>query len=167
MGQELEENGEQGTGNDGGGNKLPASIPYDRFKEVNDRLAETRAELEKLTKAQKEREEKDLADQNKWKELAESRATELEQERLGRLRLQVAIEKKLPVELADRLKGATAEELAADAESIAALLQPPAPGTPGTPPRSGQQPPASFTAEQLRDPEFVRKNKTAILAGIK
>lgn len=162
------ENSEQLTGNGQDGGNKPTSIPYDRFKEVNDRLAEARAELEKLTKAQKERAEKELADQNKWKELATQREAELAKERLGRLRLEVAIEKRLPVELADRLRGATAEELAADADGLAALLQSSAPApAPGTPPRSGQQPPASFTAEQLRDPDFVRKNKAAILSGLK
>lgn len=50
---------------------------------------------------------------------------------LRALRAEVAAEKKLPPALAARLQGATREELAADAETLAALI--PQAGTPGTP----------------------------------
>lgn len=56
---------------------------------------------------------------------------QLVDERAGRLRAEVAAEKKLPPALAARLQGATREELAADADALAVLF--PAGGAAGTP----------------------------------
>jgi hypothetical protein len=54
-------------------------------------------------------------------ELEEFKA-EAAKERLARLRLEVATAAELPVELAARLQGTSAEELKADAEALKALL---------------------------------------------
>jgi len=54
-------------------------------------------------------------------ELEEFKA-EAAKERLSRLRIEVATAAELPLELAARLQGATAEELKADAEALKALL---------------------------------------------
>lgn len=56
-------------------------VPYDRFKEVNDQLRTTKAELDKLTRAQKEREEAELSEvekATKRADEAEARATAAE-----------------------------------------------------------------------------------------
>jgi hypothetical protein len=53
-------------------------------------------------------------------ELAEKRAAESERDLA---RYKVAVLKKLPAELAERLRGDTAEELAADADALLALLK--------------------------------------------
>lgn len=54
-------------------------------------------------------------------ELEEFKA-EAAKERLARLRIEVATAAEIPVELAARLQGATAEELKADAEALKALF---------------------------------------------
>lgn len=111
----------------------PGPIPYARFKEVNDTLAQLRGELQTLKTAQETEKQKQLADQGKWKELAEQREKDLNAERTERLRLKVASAKGIPAEFADRIKGSTEEEMAADADKVKALLKPAeGPGVPGT-----------------------------------
>ena len=53
-------------------------------------------------------------------------ADEIENEKTAaeNLRLRVAIEKKLPAELIDRLRGGTQEEMAADADKLLELVAP-------------------------------------------
>lgn len=67
-------------------------------------------------------------------------------------RLQVALEKKLPVELIDRLQGSTPEELAVDAEQLLSLVKPAVEETPQPPPDfdggARIQSPESKTPEQ-------------------
>lgn len=58
---------------------------------------------------------------------------ELVDERLGRLRLEVAAEKGLTPAQAARLNGATRDELTADADQLRALFPAQSSGTPGTP----------------------------------
>lgn len=138
----------------------PAPVPYERFAEVNKRANELAARLDELEKGRKAAEDQALADQSKWKELAEKREQELNAERMARLRLNAALKAGLPAEFAGRLMGSTEEELMADAQTLLPLVRP---STPGAPPAGTRTPPASFTADQLRDPEFVRKNKAEIL----
>lgn len=140
----------------------PAPVPYDRFAEVNKRANELAARLEEMERTRKADEDKTLAEQNKWKELAEKREAELAMERTARLRLDVALKAGLPAEFAGRLMGSTEEELIADAAMLLPLVRP---STPGAPPAGTRTPPTAFTAEQLRDPKFVRDNKAAILAA--
>lgn len=49
---------------------------------------------------------------------------ELEPTRAENLRLRVAIDKKLPAELVDRLRGSTKEEIEADADELMKLVEP-------------------------------------------
>lgn len=134
-------------------------MPYERFAEVNKRANELAARLDELEKHRKASEDKALADQYQWKELAEKREAELATERTARLRLNAALKAGLPAEFAGRLMGTTEEELLADAQTLLPLVRP---TTPGAPPAGTRTPPA-FTADQLRDPDFVRKNKAEIL----
>lgn len=50
--------------------------------------------------------------------------TELTTSQVENLRLRVALEKKLPVELIDRLKGSSEEEFKADADALLQLVKP-------------------------------------------
>lgn len=138
----------------------PGPVPYERFTEVNKRAGELAARLEALEKQQKDAETQAMSEQGKWKELAEQRTAELEKERLERIRLNVALKTGLPAEFAGRLMGKTEEELTADAATLLPLVRP---QTPGNPPAPSRAPTTAFTAEQLRDPAFVRKNKAEIL----
>ncbi len=106
--------------------KTPKSIPYTRFKEVNDGYAALKAQLAELQSKQKQTEEAALKEQNKYKELYEQRENELKAERLKILRLKVG--KALPDELAELLQGETEEELKAHAEKLMKFAQPKEPG---------------------------------------
>ena len=147
---------------DGGGEDAK-TVPYARFAEVNGRAKELEAELAKIQADAKASQEKELAEQNKWKELAEAREKELEKERLNNLRLKVATAKNLPVEFAGRLQGSNEKELTEDAARIAEYLKPNVPGVPPAPDRKPVDP--QFTAEQLSNPEFVRQNAAKIRAA--
>lgn len=99
----------------------PETIPYARFKEVNDKKKELETQLaqltSKLTQAEKERDDfKKLADDTKIEVTRES----------------IANKYKLPPELAKRLVGATEEELEADAKVLAKLVDTTTPGVPDT-----------------------------------
>lgn len=163
MSEEAANNGQPGTSDPAAG-QAPAPVPYERFAEVNKRANELATRLEELEKARKADEDKTLTEQNKWRELAEKREAELMAERTARLRLDVALRNGLPAEFAGRLMGSTEEELIADAKALLPLVRP---TTPGSPPAGTRTPPAAFTAEQLRDPKFVRENMAAILAQSK
>ena len=138
----------------------PASIPYDRFKEVNDKANELEAQLKKISDKTKADEEKKLAEEKKWQELAELKDKELKAKDSELIRLRVAAEKNLPVELIDRLKGETKEEIEADADKLLEFIKPDE--SKGVPPgkKGGKN-----TQLDIRTmtPEEIRKNTAAIL----
>jgi hypothetical protein len=142
-----------------GGEQGP--VPYARFKEVNDKYKALELRLAEIEAEGKSSAEKELAEQKKFQELADKRAADLAEANLKVLRLEVAIEKSLPLTIATRLVGKNKEEMIADAEQFAGLLKPSTPGVPPAPTR--QEPPAMFTPEQMNDPEWVLKNEKAIL----
>ena len=112
-------------------------IVKDRLTRAEQKAAETNA------KAVADAEAKALAEQGKFKELydkailqaqaKEQRVAELE---LAALRRDVATKTGLPAPLIDRLRGATAEELEADANALLAAL--PKPAAPNINSGSGQ-----------------------------
>lgn len=85
-----------------------------------------------------------------------------EQAQLKALRTQVAAQHKLPPAMYDRIKGATLEEMAADAAQLAEFVKP---ESPGGLPRSNHGTPQGITAAQLNDPAFVRDNLDKVLAS--
>lgn len=147
------------------GGEEEKTVPYDRFKQVNDQLKTLQAELSQYQAQQKADAEKRLVDEKKWQELAEKREQELKEERTARLRLDVTLRSGLPAEFAGRLVGTTEQELLADAEKVKGFIKPTTPGTPPAPPRNGAQ--ATFTAEQMSDPEWVLKHEKEILDAVK
>lgn len=80
--------------------------------------AEAARRLAELEESQKTEQQK-LAERA---EAADSRTAELERENLH---LRTALEKGLPLELVDRLRGDTPDEVAADAETLLTLVAPP------------------------------------------
>lgn len=125
-------------------------VPYTRFKQVNDQLSSLREQLQQITG---ERDQATGATQSLEQRLA-TLESERDQARAQAQRLQVATSKRLPAELAERLRGDTPEELAADADRLLALLKPIADG-PGVPPPSGGRPAGKFdprgkTAAEIR-----------------
>ena len=111
----------------------PKTVPYDRFKEVNDGKTAAEKELQKIKDAQTKASEDSLKEQNKWKELFEKRDAEAKVKETENLRLRVATKKGLPADLIDRLKGETEQELEADAEKLLEFVKP---GSPGNPPHN-------------------------------
>lgn len=99
---------------------------YDDLKTAAGKLAELEAANQ--TEAQRIAAERDT-----YKTTAEDQKTAAEKTAAENLRLRVAMSKKLPAELVDRLKGATKEELEADADSLLKLVQAPSGGWDGGP----------------------------------
>ena len=133
----------------------PGPVPYDRFKEVNDALKETQKRLAKIEADQKKASDDQAAKQGEWEKLAKEREAELKAEKLARLRLEVAGKKGIPVDLVDRLKGETSEEMEADADSLLAFLKPKeGPGVPPPPKRPGAAATLDFSK---MTPDEIRK----------
>jgi hypothetical protein len=112
---------------------LPESVKQILAKERKAARDAERARKAAEAKA-KEYEDRDKTEAQKLEDrasAAEGRVGPLEQENA---RLRVAIEKGLPADLVDRLRGGTVEELSADADALLTLV--------GSAPRSG--PPPSF-----------------------
>ena len=135
------------------GTPPPGPVPYDRFKEANERAKKAEEQLARIEAERKTALDKELAEQNKWRELAEQREKELNAEKLARTRQQIAMQKGIPADLVDRLQGATAEELSADADRLLQFLKPATgPGVP--PPPKITQPSdvdiSKMTAAQIR-----------------
>lgn len=118
-----------------------------------DRIIKDRLEHErKRTETKLERERADAAakaaadagDHKTLAEQAQARVAELEAQIAARdaaaLRAKVAAAHQLPADLADRLRGATEEELIADAKALAKLIPPPAAGADSNPGRTGSTP---------------------------
>lgn len=129
-------------------------MPYERFKEVNEQVKALTAQLAKFEAAQKKQAEAQAAEQGRWQELAQQRETELKQERASRLRLEVAARKGVPVDLVDRLRGETVEELESDAAALLAFLKPKE--GPGVPPPTKAAAPARLDFSKMT-PEEIRK----------
>jgi hypothetical protein len=102
--------------------RRPVSKPYPTlaFKEVNDKYTALKQQVTALTG---EKEQQTQAQQTLEQRLATIEG-DLTKERHTNQRLQVASAKKLPPELADRLRGETQEELSADADRLLAFLKP-------------------------------------------
>ena len=140
----------------------PGPIPYERFKEVNDEAAKMKAELNTLRAEKKKREETEQAEQGKWKELYEKRDAEYKQLKTRQDKIEAAADVGLPLELVDRLKGETPEDIRKDAESMLDFLKPPeGPGIPGR--RRHNNPPDVLDISKM-SAEDIRKNQDKIKA---
>lgn len=100
----------------------------DAVQNLIDREREARREAEqKASEAAakvKEYEDAKKSDQEKLAEERDSLKSEADNAKAEALRLRVAIQKKLPAELIDRLRGSTEAELKADADELLKLVKP-------------------------------------------
>lgn len=80
-----------------------------------------------------------------------------------RMALSVGQELGLPAALISRLQGSTLDEMKADAQALMGLFAGGQAQRPGILPAPQSSQPATFTRQQLQDPEFVRKNAQAIM----
>lgn len=108
-------------------------IPKSRLDEVLAKLKNYETEKTKAEKAQADAEAKRLADEGKFKELYEKQQAELQASQAEAkaaatklMQRDIAAKTNLPLPLAERLRGDTAEEMEADAKSIMAALPKPA-----------------------------------------
>ena len=90
-------------------------------------------QADELSAAEQKRKEAEMTELQKLQAELEKTQAELKQAKLNDLRRQAAIETKLPLAFADRLRGETLEELVKDAKSILEAL-PKAPTTPAVSP---------------------------------
>jgi hypothetical protein len=160
-------------------------IPYERFKEVNDKLAATVAELADakkllesaavdraaLAKAKEDltRVTQEISEKNLLLEKGKITASELETSVIAlktanrdMLRLRVAVKHGLPLDLADRLNGDDEAALSVDAVKVAAFLKPLTPGVP--PPTNGGTPAAPLNIKEMT-PGQIRENESKLLAA--
>lgn len=110
------------------------SREWERRAKENAKAAERLAAIEEAQKSEAQKAADALA----------AAQREAESARLDALRYRVGVVKGLPPEMVGRLQGTTEDELAADADALAALLKPAAPPVAGRPtaPQSGAVPPA-------------------------
>ena len=108
-------------------------IPKSRLDEVLAKLKSFESDKTKAEKAAKDAENASLAEQGKYKEIADRATAELaaaqQAAKAAEMRLlqrDVAAKTSLPLPLADRLRGETEEEMIADAKAIIAALPKPA-----------------------------------------
>ncbi len=128
---------------------------HPRFRELNTAKQAAEQRLKEIEVKEKEARDKSLADENKWKELYEGTQKELSAEKLGSLRLRVATSKGLPLELVDRLRGESEEEIAKDADGLLALVK--EPQSHGLPAHRRSGEPAKFDFMTETDPAKIRE----------
>lgn len=145
--------------------ETPGPVPYERFKEVNERAKAMENRLAQIEADAKERQEKELVEQQKWQELAQAREQELKQLQSEQMRMRVASAKNLPLDLADRLRGDTEDEIAEDADRLLSFIQanqPQPQSGPGVPPASRNGKATQLDITKMT-PEEIRQNKQALL----
>lgn len=138
----------------------PKTIPYERFKEVNDKAKALEDQLRAITDAQKKADEDKLKEEQKWKDLWEKSEKEKSEKEKELLRLRVASKKGLPADLTDRLRGETEQELEADADKLLAFVD--LSKSPGVPPKKpgGANIPLDI---KTMTPEEIRKNAADLM----
>lgn len=163
-----------GASGTAGGEADKGPVPYDRFQQVIKERNELEGRLKKLEEEQQKAQQKQLEEQNNFKGLFEKEQQEhaktksmYEQERLTHLRVRVAVAKGLPLDVADRLKGSTQEELEADADGLAALLKGAHKGGKGVPPPPGGGEGGSGLDPASMSPAEIRQNAEKLLGGAK
>lgn len=112
----------------------PAAVPYERFKEVNEKYKSLEAKLQEIQNNQKAAEEARLKEQGDYKKLYEDLQTQLSTEKVTNMKLKQASSKGLPVDLVNRIQGNTEEEITADIDNLLAFMKKETPATGGVNP---------------------------------
>ena len=104
------------------------SIPYSRFKEVNDRAKELQAQVDAIDAERKQADIDAKKAEGKYRELYEDMETKLAEQRIANEELRLnSLRKEVAQEhghayLWDRLRGETEEELASDLQTLIAEM---------------------------------------------
>jgi hypothetical protein len=140
----------------------PGPVPYDRFKQANDKAKQLETQLAELRGQLEARENEGKTQVEQLTDQLTKLQTQFETERIQRQRLEVVTKKGLPPALASRLQGSTTDEMEADADALLQFVKlSEAPGVPPASPRSGQSKPAFDLANMT--PDEIRKNANKIL----
>ncbi len=139
----------------------PETVDPRQYKKVQSEAKNLRERLKAFEAAEAERQQRELEATGNYKTLleqAQARISEFEQRETQRQRqADIAAALKaagLSDDWADRVRGASLEELTADAKTIAKRLQPPAPSTGATNPgRAGGE----LTLEQQLDKAWAKR----------
>jgi len=102
--------------------KARAMETIHKLREIEKQYNKERKELERLKADEAKRKESEMSELEKAQKRAADLESELQRERVEKLRVKVAAKYQLPEFFADRLKGETEEELEADAAQLAANL---------------------------------------------
>ena len=144
-------------------------IPKSRFDEVNKELKALRKQAEDAQKAREKAEAESAAEQGKYRELWEAEQkkvadyeAKVKALEMSQIRAKIAAEFELPAALADRLAGEDEEELRADAERLAELLQPGKPKPPNLDNGAGSGQRAGGKNIRLTQEEIAMANKMNI-----
>ena len=138
----------------------PKSVPYERFKQINEKASDLEKRLKGIEDKKKADEEKELKDKEDYKTLFEQEQAKNKTKDSELLRLRVAQKKGLPAELIDRLKGETEQELEADADKLLAFVD--TSKSLGHPPRKLGGGPTLLNVKDMT-PEEIRKNADELL----
>jgi len=131
----------------------PAPVPYERFKEVNEKYKTLEQQFKEIQDRQKVEEEKRLKEQGDYKKLYEDLQSQLSTEKVTNMKLKLASSKGLPVDLVNRIQGATEDEIAKDIDSLLAFMKKETPLGVTPPPKGGSSSNFDFataTPEQVR-----------------
>lgn len=144
------------------------SVPYARFKEVNDRLKEATGAIKKLQQAEDERKTKSAEEQGKFEELYTGEKAKREEAEAQLLKMTVGLEAGLPLALIGRLQGSSEEELKADAEQLIALVPEGERVVRDTPPADPRRKKTTQLDISNMSPEEIRKHSAKLLedAGV-
>ena len=103
-----------------------------QLRETEEQLKDTRKRLEAIEAQAATKQEQELAEQGKYKDLLEKREKELadiqakmKATELSNMRLKIANELGIPVALAERLRGDNEDELREDADKLMEVITPP------------------------------------------
>jgi DNA repair exonuclease SbcCD ATPase subunit len=138
--------------------EVPAPTPTGEGKQYDEAVVkELRSENAKARKRAQEAEarlqsleDKDKSDLDKVTAERDRLKAEVEPLRAESQRLRVALDKKLPVELVDRLRGDTPEALAEDADKLLEWAKPAEPTTPPPPDfDGGARPPVAVPLDEV------------------
>ena len=139
----------------------PANVPYERFKEVNEKYKSLETQLKEMQSKQKAAEDERLKEQGDYKKLFEDLQTKYTTEQKTNMKLKLASSKGLPVDLINRVQGETEEEIGKDIDSLLAFMKKETPQGVPPPPRGGSSTNFDFanaTPAQIR--EYLEKQKT-------
>lgn len=101
------------------------------------RAEKAEKELKAFRDAEEKRKTDEMSDLEKAQKAAKDATDQAQSATLSALRYKVALDKGLPANLADRLKGATQEELEADADELADMVTTTPSGAPRRDPSQG------------------------------